>query len=101
MRTFRGSIPKPTCPVDSEEPTMSYEEPGVLECDIGDLRYRIDSGRQGTALALSSCPVGTWDWAFVAEVKWDGSDFKCRALDFETRRELAAAFKRVLDNPET
>jgi hypothetical protein len=95
---FKGSNPKPVRPVSDEVPTMSYEEAGILEYDIGDTCYRIDSGRQGTALALSSKPVGTWDWAFVAEMKWDGSDLKCRALDFETRRELAIAFKQAIED---
>ena len=77
---------------------MSYDEPGILEIDIGDVAYRIDSGKQGTALALSSKPVGTWDWAFFAEMKWDGSHLKCKPLDFQTRDTLSAAFKQAIQD---
>jgi hypothetical protein len=92
------SIPKPELADDSEVPVMSYDEPGILECEIDGERYRIDSGRQGTALALSSCPDGSWDWTFVAEVQWDGHDLKCRAIAFDVRKQLSAAFKQALED---
>lgn len=100
MDEFKGSFPKPERSVTTEVPTISYEEAGILEHDIGDLTYRIDSGKQDTALALSSRPVGAWDWAFVAELKWDGRDLKCKTLDFETRRELGVAFRQALEHSE-
>ncbi len=86
--------------MSDEAPLMSYDEAGIVECDIGETSYRIDSGRQGTALALSSRPVDSWDWTFVTELKWDGSDLKCRTLDFETRSILSAAFKQALEDLE-
>jgi len=79
-------------------PVMNYDEPGILEHDIGETTYRIDSGRQGTALALSTRPVGSWDWAFFAELRWDGIDLKCKQLDYETRRVLSAEFKRAIED---
>ena len=84
--------------MDPEVPTISYDEPGMLEHDIGDITYRIDSGRQGTALALSTRAVGTWDWTFVAEVRWDGTELKCKALDYETRSELGKAFRQAIED---
>jgi hypothetical protein len=98
MNPFTGTIAKPDMVEDTEVPVMSYDEPGIMECEIDDVRYRIDSGRQGTALALSSCPGGSWDWAFVAELQWDGHDFKCKEVGFETRRELATKFKQALED---
>ena len=79
-----------------DTPVMNYDEPGIIECDIDATSYRIDSDRQGTSLALSTRPVGTWDWAFFAELRWDGTDLKCKALDYESRRALSAEFKRAL-----
>ena len=76
MSSNKGAIPKPVSAQDTEVPVMSYDEPGLLECEIDEVRYRIDSGRQGTALALSSCPGGSWDWTFVSEVTWDGHTIK-------------------------
>lgn len=95
--TFKP-ISKPGIAEDADAPVMSYDEPGILECEIDGERYRIDSGRQGTALALSSCPDGSWDWSFVAEVQWDGHDFKCRAIAFDVRQQLSAAFKQALED---
>ena len=51
MSSFKGAIPKPVIVEDTEVPVMSYGEPGLLECEIDEVCYRIDSGRQGTALA--------------------------------------------------
>ena len=98
MSSFKGAIPKPVIAEDTEVPVMSYDEPGLLECEIDEVCYRIDSGRQGTALALSSCPGGSWDWAFVAELQWDGHDIKCKAIGYELCRKLATAFKQALED---
>ena len=78
--------------------TFNYDEPGIIEHDIDGLTYRIDSGKQGTRLALSTRPIDTWDWTFVAEMKWDGRLFNCKPLDFETRKELSQVFKAALED---
>ena len=98
MSSFKGAIPKPVIAEDTGVPVMSYDEPGLLECEIDEVRYRIDSGRQGTALALSSCPGGSWDWTFVAELQWDGHDIKCKAIGYELCGKLATAFKQALED---
>ncbi len=100
MHSFKGSNFKTPPPEDTEVPTMSYDEPGLLEHDIGDTSYRFDAGKQGTALAVSTRPVGTWDWQFFSEMKWDGRTLKCRALDYATLKELSFAFREALADLE-
>jgi hypothetical protein len=84
----------------SDVPLISYDEAGLVEHDIGDVSYRIDSGKQGTALAISTRSVGSWDWAYLAEVRWDGIDLRCKELDYETRAELTKAFKQAIADME-
>lgn len=79
---------------------FNYDEPGIIEHDMGDLTYRVDSGKQGTRLALSTRPVDSWSWTFVAEMKWDGRRLTCKSLDFENLKELSGVFKEALEDME-
>ena len=100
MHTFKGSNFKAAPEVSTEVPTMSYDEPGLLEHDVGDTSYRLDSGKQGTALALSTRPVGSWDWSYETEMKWDGKSLKCRAYDYTLLKELSFAFRQALEDAD-
>lgn len=97
--TFRP-VPKPDRPVSNETPTMNYDEPGLLELVVGDTEYRLDSGKQGTAMAISSRPVDSWDWAYLCEGKWDGRAISAKALDFDTRKALADGLRLSMEDDE-
>ena len=94
--TFRP-VPKPESPSDTTERTFNYDSDALLEHVLGDVDYRLDVGRQGTALALSSRPSGTWDWSYVGELKWDGRTLSGKAVPYATREALGAALRESLD----
>ena len=84
--------------MNDEPRTFNYDEPGILEHVVGETEYRLDVGKQGTALALSSRPVDTWDWAFVCELKWDGKRLTSRKLERDLLLELAHALAESIDD---
>lgn len=92
------AVPKPQRPVEPEAPTINYDDSGLLEHAVGDTEYRLDVGKQGTALALSSRPVDTWDWSYVAELKWDGRSLSGRALRYETLQVLSRALLEAMED---
>lgn len=81
-----------------EPPTFNYDEPGILEHVIDQTEYRLDVGKQGTALALSHRPVDTWDWSFLCELKWDGKRLTSRKLDHALLKELAHALTEAMQD---
>jgi hypothetical protein len=81
------------------EVAINYDSPPLVEVEIDGIDYRLDGGKQGTALCVSSRPAGTWDWAFGGEARWDGS-LRCKAFERKTLVELAKAFKQALENME-
>ena len=62
------------------ESPVNYEEAALLELEIDGTDYRIDVGRAGTALCISTRPSGSWSWVFRGEAKWQVSQLRCRAL---------------------
>jgi hypothetical protein len=81
------------------ENPVNYESPALLELEIEGVDYRLDGGKQGTAICISTRPAGTWDWAFGGEAKWDG-DLRCKAFERRTLGVLSKAFKQALENLE-
>jgi len=70
---------------------VNYESNPVAETAIGETEYRIDSGKEGTAICVSTRPAGTWDWSFVCEARWDGSELRTKALERSVRTQLSSA----------
>ena len=96
-------------PLEKEAPTarsqpapdvVNYESPPLVEVELDGTDYRIDAGKQGTALCISSRAAGTWDWQFVGEARWDGSALRTRALDRRILVELSTAVARAFENFE-
>lgn len=83
----------------SAEP-VNYESPPLVEVQIEGVDYRLDSGKQGTALCISTRASGTWDWSFGGEAKWDVSSLRSKAFERRTLDELSKAFKLALENLE-
>ena len=81
------------------EAPINYESPPLLEMEIDGVDYRVDGGKQGTALCISTRATGTWDWVFGGEARWDG-DLRSKAFERRTLGTLAKAFKQALENME-
>ena len=86
----------------SSEPAnpVNYDSPAILEVAIEGTDYRMDSGKQGTALCISTRPSGTWDWSFGGEARWDVSYLRSKAFDRRTLEQLSRAFAEALQNME-
>jgi len=83
---------------DSESP-VNYDSPPLLELEIEGIDYRLDSGKQGTALCISTRAAGSWGWAFAGEARWDG-DLRSKAFERRTLIALSKAFREALRNLE-
>ncbi|HMR05534.1 MAG TPA: hypothetical protein PKA88_07140 [Polyangiaceae bacterium] len=86
--------------MNNADDTVNYDSDAVLELEIGGVEYRVDSGKQGTALCISTRSQGSWDWSFLGEAGWDGRDLKMRALDRELRVELSRALVDALESQQ-
>jgi hypothetical protein len=80
----------------SSQGEVNYESQAVAELAIEGTDYRIDSGKQGTALCISTRPSGTWDWAFAAEARWDGSSLRSKAVDRPVLLRLSDALRSAM-----
>ena len=83
----------------SAEASVNYDSPAIVEVEIDGVDYRLDSGKQGTALSISTRVTGTWDWSYGGEARLDG-DLRCKAFERRTLQELGKAFKQALENME-
>ena len=88
-----------TEPMSSEsQAPVNYDSPAIVEVAIDGTDYRMDSGKQGTALCISTRPSGTWDWSFGGEARWDVNYLRSKAFDRRTLEELSRAFAQALQN---
>ena len=79
------------------EASVNYDSPALVEIEIDGVDYRLDGGKQGTAVCISTRPTGTWDWTFGGEARWDG-DLRSKAFERTTLVTLAKAFKQALED---
>lgn len=82
--------------MSSESGGVNYDSSPVAETAIGELEYRIDSGKEGTAICVSTRPAGTWDWSFVCEARWDGSELRTKSLERAIRLQLSRALSTAM-----
>jgi hypothetical protein len=75
----------------SADESVNYDSAPVAETAIDGTEYRIDAGKAGTAICVSSRSAGTWDWAFVCEARWDGSELRSKQLERDVRVQLSRA----------
>lgn len=85
-----------TEPMNSEPAVVNYDSEPLLEVELEGLQYRLDAGKQGTALCVSSRESGSWDWTFLGEAKWDAMSLRCKGLERATREQLAKALKETM-----
>jgi hypothetical protein len=75
---------------EAESP-VNYEEAALLELELDGTEYRLDVGRAGTALCISTRPSGSWSWVFRSEARWQAGALRCKAFDRPVLSRLATA----------
>jgi hypothetical protein len=83
--------------MSSAESGVNYDSSPVAETAIEGTEYRIDTGKQGTAICVSSRAAGSWDWAFVCEARWDGSELRTKVLERAVRVQLSRALSSATE----
>lgn len=79
-----------------EPATINYDSGALLELELDGVEYRLDSGKQGTALSVSTRTPGSWDWSFLGEARWDGRDLRMRALERSVLQQLSRALAEAV-----
>ncbi|RYZ08330.1 MAG: hypothetical protein EOO73_07715 [Myxococcales bacterium] len=77
---------------------VNYDGTPVAETAIDGTEYRIDAGKAGTAICVSTRPAGSWDWSFVCEARWDGSELRSKELERGVRIELSRALSSAVQD---
>jgi hypothetical protein len=84
--------------MSSDESGVNYDSSPVAETAIDGTEYRIDAGKQGTAICVSSRPAGSWDWSFLCEARWDGSELRTKTLERGIRTQLSRALTSAMQD---
>lgn len=82
----------------NEAEGVNYDSSPVAETAIEGTEYRIDAGKQGTAICVSARPAGSWDWAFLCEARWDGSELRTKTLERSVRAQLSKALSVAMQD---
>jgi hypothetical protein len=77
---------------------VNYDGSPVAEAAIEGTEYRIDTGKQGTAICVSTRAAGSWDWSFLCEARWDGSELRAKVLDRDVRLQLSRALSGAMQD---
>jgi hypothetical protein len=99
MSSASQSVETETAP--SAPSPVNYDGTPICEVTLDDTDYRFDSGKQGTAVSISTRLNGSWDWTFRGEARWDGSALRTKAFDRQVLLPLSAAFKQALAELES
>jgi hypothetical protein len=82
----------------SASESVNYDSAPVAETAIDGTEYRIDAGKAGTAICVSTRSAGSWDWAFLCEARWDGSELRSKQLERGIRTQLSQALGSALQD---
>lgn len=80
----------------SSTEAVNYDSVPVAETLIDGTEYRIDAGKAGTAICVSTRQAGSWDWSFLCEARWDGSEVRAKMLDRGVRSQLSRALSLAM-----
>jgi hypothetical protein len=83
------------------ESPVNYDESALLELEIEGTDYRLDVGRAGTALCISTRSSGTWSWDFRGEAKWQNNLLRCKAFDRTVLSQLGTALIQAADDSQS
>ena len=86
---------------DGGESPVNYDESALLEIEIDGTDYRLDVGRAGTALCISTRSNGTWSWAFRGEAKWQNNVLRCKAFDRAILSQLGTALAEAANDSQS
>jgi hypothetical protein len=81
--------------VEADASSVNFEEAALAELEIDGVDYRLDAGRAGTALCISTRTTGTWDWQFRGEARWQANVLRCKAFDREILSQLSKALTEL------
>jgi hypothetical protein len=94
-----GAAPASSEAVSSEavssEDLVNFDEAALIELELDGTDYRLDAGRAGTALCISTRPSGTWSWTFRGEARWQANVLRCKAFDRVVLTRLSQALAEV------
>jgi hypothetical protein len=85
---------------NTEDAPVNFDEPAVVEVEIEGTDYRLDSGRAGTALCISTRLSGSWDWTFRGEARWQANVLRCKAFDRDVLLQLSKALAEAAADSE-
>jgi hypothetical protein len=74
---------------------VNFDEAALVELELDETDYRLDAGRAGTALCISTRPSGTWSWTFRGEARWQNNVLRCKAFDRVVLTRLSQALVEV------
>ncbi len=80
---------------DVEDSLVNFEESALFELEIDGTQYRMDAGRAGTALCISTRPQGSWSWVFRGEARWQAKVLRCKAFDRDVLLQLSKALEQA------
>lgn len=84
--------------MSSNSEGVNYDSSPVAETAIDGTEYRIDAGKAGTAICISTRPAGSWDWSYVCEARWDGSELRTKELERSVRTHLSRAITSAVQD---
>ena len=90
----------PTTTTATATEGVNYDSAPLVEVEIEGTDYRLDAGKQGTALCISTRASGSWDWSFGGEARWDVGSLRCKSFERRTLDQLSRAFKAALENAD-
>jgi hypothetical protein len=85
---------------ETNRDAVNYEGVALVEVAIEGIEYRLDAGKQGTALCVSTRAEGSHDWEFLSEARWDGRDLRTRSLDRSVAQRLSHALAQAIEQLE-
>jgi hypothetical protein len=86
---------------DEADSPVNYDEAAQLEIEIDGTDYRLDVGRAGTALCISTRPSGSWSWVFRGEARWQLNILRCKAFDRDVLTQLSKALADTADSSQS
>jgi hypothetical protein len=88
-------------PPPAEAPLVNYDDDALVEVTLGEVSYRFDTGKAGTALCISTRDACSWRWQFLGEARWDGRTLRLRALDRSVLEQLSIALREATTGSES